>query len=346
MAQNKYVGFIIPFFGSFPNYFPLFLKSCERNSGYDWLIFTDNYSQYSYPENVKVFHTTFEELKKRVERAFPFPVKLPFPYKLCDFKPAYGLIFREELSDYKYWGYCDVDLILGNLTRFLDEEQLRRYQKHFYLGHMCIYENTDDMRTLFFKGHARKDGTSSKYGYLDVFGSGENRIFDEWSEKTETINEIAENRGVTVNPTFPMLDIRPWRSRFYSSVFDADVHKWLHNSSDNYIVTWEEGSMYAFSTGKDRGELIKKEILYAHFQKRALRFNLEDLNSEKFIIYPNRIKACEEINDKRIKRCMSWAKIRRWLRVDERRQLAKTAAALWKHRAKKLVRMLRREKQI
>lgn len=45
--MNNRVAFIIPYFGKFNNYFPLFLKSCEANADLcDWLIYTDDKTEY------------------------------------------------------------------------------------------------------------------------------------------------------------------------------------------------------------------------------------------------------------------------------------------------------------
>jgi hypothetical protein len=33
------------------------------------------------------------------------------PYKICDWKPFYGHIFREYLVAYDFWGHCDMDII-------------------------------------------------------------------------------------------------------------------------------------------------------------------------------------------------------------------------------------------
>ena len=41
---------IIPYFGKFNNYFELWLKSCEYNTDFDWLIFTDDKTNYQYLE--------------------------------------------------------------------------------------------------------------------------------------------------------------------------------------------------------------------------------------------------------------------------------------------------------
>ena len=179
MQKEKLAAFVIPYFGTLPNYFPVFLRSCEINRRFDWLLFTDDRTNYNYPENVKVTYITFDELRKRAERCFPFEIALPSPKKLCDFKPTYGLIFEEELKAYDYWGYCDIDLVLGDLSTFIDEEELQKYKKHFYCGHMSIYENTEEMNTLFMKGHPRKENPFMKFGYLDVLCNGGNYAFDE-----------------------------------------------------------------------------------------------------------------------------------------------------------------------
>ena len=50
---------ILPYFGKFNNYFNLFLKSCEKNPDFSWLIFTDDKSKYNYPENVRVEYMKF-----------------------------------------------------------------------------------------------------------------------------------------------------------------------------------------------------------------------------------------------------------------------------------------------
>ena len=64
---TKKCVFILPYFGKFNNYFPLFLKSCEKNPTYNWLIFTDCKEKYNYPENVDVVDMTLQELKKKAE---------------------------------------------------------------------------------------------------------------------------------------------------------------------------------------------------------------------------------------------------------------------------------------
>jgi len=48
--------------------------------------------------------------------------------KLCDTRPLWGLLFREELRDYSWWGYGDVDgLFGGGVRRLFSPTLLSRY---------------------------------------------------------------------------------------------------------------------------------------------------------------------------------------------------------------------------
>ena len=103
------IAYVVPYFGKFPKGFQFWLMSCGCNPTIDWLIFTDDHMDYNYPPNVKVQYWTFEQMKRRVQKIFNFPISLERPYKLCDYKPAYGEIFSDELKGYDFWGDCDVD---------------------------------------------------------------------------------------------------------------------------------------------------------------------------------------------------------------------------------------------
>jgi len=114
---------ISAYFGSFPNYFNLWLKSAGSNESIDFLIFSDcNCSKYTpLPHNVKIVKTDFEALRKRIQSCYDFNLALNTPYKLCDFKPAYGEIFGPEIRGYDYWGNCDLDMIFGNIEKMADD---------------------------------------------------------------------------------------------------------------------------------------------------------------------------------------------------------------------------------
>ena len=55
------IGIICCYFGSLPNYFNLWLKSCAANPTIDWLFFTDQ-SIETLPKNVHLHLTTLETI--------------------------------------------------------------------------------------------------------------------------------------------------------------------------------------------------------------------------------------------------------------------------------------------
>ena len=127
--KESSICLVVLYFGKLPNYFNLWLTSCKYNKTINFLLFIDDETKYDYPNNVKVIYTTFENIKNQIQSKFDFNISLKKPYKLCDYKPAYGYIFNEYLEKYDFWGHCDLDVIFGNLRKFLSEEILMQNDK-------------------------------------------------------------------------------------------------------------------------------------------------------------------------------------------------------------------------
>jgi len=171
----KKIIFIIPWFGSWPWYLPYFLHSCKYNSCIDFYIYTDNsVKNDNIPDNVKFINYSLDEFNKDATKSLGFSVNIEHGYKLCDFKPSYGYIYSDVINDYDFWGYCDIDLIWGNIRAFMTEEILDEYDiisaRHDYLtGCFALYRNNKYMQELFMQS---KD-------YQKVFTSNHNFFFDE-----------------------------------------------------------------------------------------------------------------------------------------------------------------------
>ena len=132
---------IVPYFGKFPSFFQLFLNSCKYNPSFNWLFFTDDKTQYSYPGNTRVIYSTFIEIQIIFKRKLGDDIVMLRPHKLCDYKVTYGFVFQEFIADYDYWGHCDVDVIYGNLSEFINPLIELGYEKIFSLGHFSLYKN-------------------------------------------------------------------------------------------------------------------------------------------------------------------------------------------------------------
>lgn len=177
------VVFILLYFGKLPNYFQLYLQSCKYNKDFDWLIITDDNTPFIYPDNVKVIFKTFKQIQCVIQSKFDFPISLERPYKLCDYRPAYGYIFQEYLTTYDFWGSVDPDCIWGDLKKFITEEILNDFDKIFKLGHLTLYRNTLKNNKMFMRP------LNGKERYKEVFMTSESQQFDEAIENN-SINDI------------------------------------------------------------------------------------------------------------------------------------------------------------
>ena len=150
----KRILLICPYFGKLPKeYFQLILNSCSQNKTINWLLITNDETNYIYPSNVKVVYSSWDSfrsfVKKKIAKKLNIDCILDVPYKLCDYKPLYGVLFQDFLKNYDYWGNTDLtDVIYGDLRKFLTPEILS-YDKINFLGHLTLYRNSDDVNKAF-----------------------------------------------------------------------------------------------------------------------------------------------------------------------------------------------------
>ena len=299
----KKIALIIPYFGKFPNYFPLFLNSCRHNPTIDWLLVTDIAEGFDYPGNVHVIPMTFPELREKIQEQFDFKIALERPYKICDYRPAFGLIFRELLSKYDFWGYCDIDLLFGDLRRAFPDELLDAYDKVGHLGHLALYRNTPQVNAAFranFGGQER---------YREVLSEERNFIFDEWDDLS--INRIFLKLGLRVCLWNDFFDAHPSRDNLVRVIREIgsgpDYSDTQRIGSYGSWITWEQGHVYAWPHGRDAAE--RTELAYVHFQKRDMEIRCA-LDEEQILCLPDGFEPYRgEIPRKHLR----WAKQHRYL---------------------------------
>ena len=243
----KTIAFVIPYFGKLPNSFPIFLESCGINSDIDFFIFTDDRTDYDYPSNVVRIKSTLQDIKERAQLLFDFPISLEHPYKLCDFKPAYGEIFSDYLKGYDFWGWCDLDIVWGNIRNFITDDILHnKYLRILTRGHCSIFPNTENANNLY-----RKLPDRGCIKWKDAFSSADNVMFDEIPMYNEMV-------FADVN----FLKYRFVTSRSYMETYKNE-RKWKKT-----IFLFDTSGLYAsYFDGNVRR---KTEFMYVHFQKRPL----------------------------------------------------------------------------
>lgn len=290
----KKIVFICPYFGKLPNYFDVVLESCRYNNTIDWIIFTDDKTKYNYPENVKIYYISFEKFKEYIQNRIPFKIELENSYKLCDYRPLYGYIFKSYVDKYDFWGYCDFDCIFGRIRTFLVDDIFNKYNRILCLGHMSLYDNkfnkiiefelnnNDFIKIILMNGN--------KSYHFDE--SGINLILKRYNQKTYIKKDIIADIYCLSKP------FRIIQSSFDNNISELENKMISKINSEKYIFEFKDGMINGYYINNDIIE--KKEYIYIHLQKRPMNKKNNILN--KYLIIPNEFISWKNINIEDIKK--------------------------------------------
>jgi len=151
----KKVVIIVPYFGSWPEWFPLYLESCRYNATINWLFYTDCPIPNYMGSNIRFVSISFADYIQMVEDVLHISLRKKFPFKLCDIRPAYGFIHKQDIQGYDYFGFGDIDVIYGDIRKFFDDRVL----SHNVIstlpdrisGHLTLFKNCDLLIHAFRK---------------------------------------------------------------------------------------------------------------------------------------------------------------------------------------------------
>ena len=269
---------ILTYFGSLPNYFPIFVDSCRRNTNFDFIYITDQEINTANAENIHTMNISFSELRSLIESRLGSEFILRSPYKLCDYKPAYGKIFEEFICEYNYWGHCDADMIFGHIGDFISEKDFIRYNKLLTKGHLAFYKNNREVNEYFLL-ECKKSicfKMASKYE--------EPCFFDEIA-----IRKILKSQNITEYENNCIADVLPQYLKFSIVEYDDTVI-----SHKDQIFYYEDGKI-------SRAHVVNNKMtidtfMYIHLQKRAMILD-ENLNVfNRIYIQPNIFSNIPEIS--------------------------------------------------
>ena len=276
-SNNSSICLIILYFGKLPNYFEFWLSSCKYNKSINFLLFTDDKTKFDFPDNVKVIYTTFEDIKNCIQSKFDFEIALDRPYKLCDYKPTYGYIFSDYLSKFDFWGHCDLDVIFGNLRKFLPEDVLEKYDKIYRAAHFSLYKNNERVNKSFMEF---KDKNNEAI-YKNVYSSNESFFFDENGKNNDGILKFFDKNGLSMYANKE--NIADISIKYNNLLMLYNVNK-MHPSIFEYNNNDNQSKLYAYI--KIKGEIHKTEYMYVHLQKRKMEILTK--NTNRFLIIPNK----------------------------------------------------------
>ena len=259
---------LIPYFGKFPAYFRETLLSMENNKRIDWLFITDQVFESNSP-NITIITTTFEMFKKLIKEKIG--TDLSSPYKICDYRPCFGIIFSDYIIDYDYWGHCDLDLIFGNLDIVYEIAQKNIYDKIFKFGHLSLYKNTPLVNNAYTKSATTPN---LNIDYRDILNNPFSLVFDE-NYNGCGINGIFQYNGLKTyfnSDLIADLDIK------YKNFRVLNLPKLKKNKT--YFV-YQNNELYLIS-----GQFQKK-VIYVHFQKKS--YYVSKTCENEFLIFPKGI---------------------------------------------------------
>ncbi len=292
MEKKNKIAVLIPYFGEQPSWFDYFLLSCVYNSEIDWLFFTDCLSSEEKISNVKFFEMTILEFVALADSKLEFKTKLLGAYKLCDYKPAYGEIFSDYIQNYLFWGYGDIDLIYGDIMRFLpnnweNEFDIISNHRDFIPGHLCFVRNNEIMKKLYTKVNNYKEVFQLKnyLGFDERLLSipiNTDRYFNRVSKKNRIFRLLFFNRLLYYKSILYSGKILKRRDKNIKEAEPEDFTSLVQSLSRERIINARFSTTYScdvtFSIKRikkwkilwDKGKLIdlalNKEIMYFHFQ--------------------------------------------------------------------------------
>ena len=240
----KSIILIVPYIGKWPLWFEAHLVSIAKNPTVNWLFITDCELPKNYPNNVRFIPTSLESLNIKINTVLGMDVPLS-PRKLCDVRPAYGEIFQEYISDYDFWGFCDVDIIWGDIRAYVTEPILSEYdiissRKETISGHFTILRNTAAINSLYL----------SIPDYRGMLSQNKLMRIDE-----EAFTAYLKTPEI-------QLKCKIWWQDYLMNNKNGKAHQEYY--LDRWI--WQEGKIINTKTGQ--------EVMYLHFinWKRTMRF--------------------------------------------------------------------------
>lgn len=265
MNSNR-VCIISIYIGKLPELIQAWIKSCGYNKEFDFILICDDKIECEIPNNLKIINQTIFQLKNRFQKCFDFPISLENSYKLCDYRAIYPHAFHDELSSYEWWGFCDTDMIFGNLKNFITNEMLDKYERIGMYGHLSLFKNSDKMNNLYKL-------SGSIFNYKDVFSNDVNYIYDE----TAGLNMICKKNNINWFKHIKLIDADRYCNR---------IREYFSNEHVPEVFTWETGQIFRYSI--INGIVDKEEFAYIHISSKKIKHTFND-NVKSFYIYGDKL---------------------------------------------------------
>ena len=276
--MNKF-AVVIPYFGKLKPSFTLWYESARRNPDVDFFVFSDDNEPNNPAPNIRWTAFTLQDFNALAVKKIGRDFTIAKPYKLCDFKPTYGLVFEDYLKGYEYWAFGDVDVLYGKITEFLNKIGYDAYYKLNIAGHLCFMKNVEEMNRLFM---ASAFGTKE---YTDVLESG-NVAFDEIDLNNKAIaNGYPIYNGILSADLVNEKGMQTADWKYFKQVINLKEKLYAPKNYHYQLFVLENGRVYRYY--RRFFKVRKEEYCYVHF-RLELPINLKDIKGDTFLLsyYP------------------------------------------------------------
>lgn len=159
--SNNILLFIICY-GRVPTYINMVIESIKLNDNIDFIVISNEQvllSACKNAKNIKCIDLPFEDFKHRIDKMLKnnnidIGIKMENrqfqTYKICDFRPFFALMYQEFVKDYDFFGWCDLDMIYGNIRKFITDDILDKYNIIQRNGHILLVRNSYVCKNIAF----------------------------------------------------------------------------------------------------------------------------------------------------------------------------------------------------
>ena len=149
------IAIFAPYFtkpgGTLPIWFEYWQKTASYNSGIDFFVPTNvDISQYKKYENIHFICMSAEEFWGKLDTILGFKVYRGY-YKTTEYRVFFGILFKDVIQEYDYWGTSEFDVIYGDIMKYLRPYIESGEDVIGKDAHLRLIKNTDKLRNLPFE---------------------------------------------------------------------------------------------------------------------------------------------------------------------------------------------------
>jgi SAM-dependent methyltransferase len=216
-------------YGELPEWMPQFQERIDANPLVDWTVLRPH---------------TLDVVNERVSAELETPCRKATGYSLGDLRPMLAKLFSAEIEGYDWWGWCDFDIVLGNLNcinpQTFEDNDIITSHADYINGAFTLLKNTPALNNLFLSG--RYKGVLENPDYCNFDETG---FSDTLSNGNPSFTEIVRQSGFKV-----CYDDRSWN----------EGHSLIQGEIPSRCCEIVNGKLLEVPTGR--------ELLMYHFHKK------------------------------------------------------------------------------